>query len=267
MPSQLGLSAVGSCLQLKAAPASGCGNASPALPHAGADVGDFFRAQAAHAAHSHWQIVQLAPTPTPGESHVSGLPPACTTRNQFLSPMLDMKPRIALSNGLGDASHAVREYFKVCLLTQNPKPVSRSRPGPEAMPPSWSLTGRMSARQACSARGCWPARPCTRCCCACRACSMSTRCCRRRRPSRPRARCWAACACGARCLSGARRCTCTGRAHNLLSAANCLDTGTLDANIHPFLRISMHVAFAFRFPHGTLRPTLLLAYPVLRVIK
>ncbi len=38
-----------------------------AAPRAGEGVGAFFRAQAAHAAHAHWQIVQLAPTHTPGE--------------------------------------------------------------------------------------------------------------------------------------------------------------------------------------------------------
>ncbi len=38
-----------------------------AAPRAGEGVGAFFRAQAAHAAHAHWQVVQLAPTHTPGE--------------------------------------------------------------------------------------------------------------------------------------------------------------------------------------------------------
>ena len=34
---------------------------------AGATVGAFFRAQAEEAAHSHWQIIQVAETPSPGE--------------------------------------------------------------------------------------------------------------------------------------------------------------------------------------------------------
>ena len=35
-------------------------------PHAGADVGALFRAQAEEATHSHWQIVQVAETSSPG---------------------------------------------------------------------------------------------------------------------------------------------------------------------------------------------------------
>ena len=37
----------------------------------GATVGAFFRAQAEEAAHSHWQIVQVAETSSPGEAPAS----------------------------------------------------------------------------------------------------------------------------------------------------------------------------------------------------
>lgn len=72
--SHMSLPVVGFCVQLTFCSCMRQRWSIMASPSAGGNVGVFFRAQAAHTAHSHWQVVQLAPTPTPGASRASKSP-------------------------------------------------------------------------------------------------------------------------------------------------------------------------------------------------